>query len=429
MRSIGFRWWVLSFLFVGVSSAFLSFSSIVRHVGGPLNHEAYVWQRQWDESVQSAVEGVGEEFQGLVALAAEVSFQGGEARIVQVPIEYPSLRQSGARTGLAIRIGPYSGPFDTGGPWTRRLVALAESMVVEASREGCAVSELQLDFDCAESRLDGYATWVRAVREAVHPVPLTITALPSWLHSRAFSRLASASDGYVLQVHSLERPETIQDEISICDAGKAAAWIEAAGRIGLPFRVALPTYGYLMVFDRDGRFKGLIAEGESPLMSPENAFRRAQADPGGIAGLVRALTASRPACMTGLLWYRLPTESDRLNWTRQTLACVMRGDTPVERLEARRVERPDGLVEILLANTGERTSVPAGRVDVAWGKCRLLAADACNGFDVTASEAGSLTLRSRNHPGALRPGEEWKIAWLRFADATEANSHVVLEIR
>jgi hypothetical protein len=42
--------------------------------------------------------------------------------------------------------------------------------------------ELQIDFDCAESKLDGYQVWVEAIKYKISPVPVTITALPSWLN-------------------------------------------------------------------------------------------------------------------------------------------------------------------------------------------------------------------------------------------------------
>ena len=74
---------------------------------------------------------------------------------------------------------------------------------------GLQPAELQIDFDCAESALDEYRIWLEAMKEMIHPIPLTLTVLPCWLkHSRSFGRLVSVVDSYVLQVHSFEPPQS-----------------------------------------------------------------------------------------------------------------------------------------------------------------------------------------------------------------------------
>src|SRR4029077_5145510 len=93
----------------------------------------------------------------------------------------------------------------------------------------------------------------------------------------------------------------------LCDPAAAKKAVEAAARFRRPFRVALPTYGYVVAFDRQGKGGGLSAEG--PLLSwPREAMVRvARSDPAAMAGLVRTWTADRPAALSGILWYRLPS--------------------------------------------------------------------------------------------------------------------------
>jgi len=54
-------------------------------------------------------------------------------------------------------------------------------LLAEAKTNQLKVRGLQIDFDCAESKLESYRVWIEALRQHISPAPLTITALPSWL--------------------------------------------------------------------------------------------------------------------------------------------------------------------------------------------------------------------------------------------------------
>ena len=120
---------------------------------------------------------------------------------------------------------------------------------------------MHLDFDAATRQLDGYRRWLEALREAIAPTPLVLTALPTWLNSPAFVRLAQTADGYVLQVHSWAAPKTPDQPFTLCDPEQAKRAITKAARLNQPFQVALPTYGYRAWFDGQSRLLGLSAEG------------------------------------------------------------------------------------------------------------------------------------------------------------------------
>ena len=168
---------------------------------------------------------------GFAILAAEVDWTGDQARVIRTspdPARLVALRRP---VGLVLRIGPYRGPF---GPAAQRLAEIAGSVLVAARSRGLEPSELQLDFDCAESKLPAYRSWLAALRPALGGVPLVFTALPSWLKQPAFADLARASDGFVLQVHSLEKPSGLDQPFSLCDpvsggpsgrSGAQRAWL------------------------------------------------------------------------------------------------------------------------------------------------------------------------------------------------------------
>jgi hypothetical protein len=396
----------------------------VPRASGPLPHAAYVWQRAWTAPVREAVAGAGAApaVGGLVVLGAEVAWEAGAPRTARVRPDYGALRAAGLPVGLALRIGPYAGPFTADGEPFGLLARLAESLVAEASATGVPPRELQVDFDCAESKLDGYRVWVEALRRRVAPVPLTFTALPSWLDAGAFRRLAAATDGFVLQVHSLERPAGADAPLSLCDPAAARRAVERAARAGVPFRVALPTYGYLVAFDRAGRFLGISAEGPRPAWPDDARIREVGADAVAMAALVREWTADRPAALRGAIWYRLPVGTDALNWRRATLDAVRAGRVPraLLRAEARRPQ--PGLVEIDLVNDGDGDAALAGAtLSVRWDAARrLVAADALAGFERGDERPGMLSLRGMpaTPAGRLRPGERRFVGWMRLEGET-----------
>jgi hypothetical protein len=287
------------------------------------------------------------------------------------------------------------------------------------------VAELQIDFDCAESKLDGYRIWVEAIKRRVAPVPVTITALPAWLKRSAFKRLVAAADGYVLQVHSLARPRDAAAQFSLCDPLEARRAVERAGRLGKPFRVALPTYGYAVAFDAQGRFTGLSAEGPAKQWPQGTQTREVRADPEALAQLVAGWKSDRPQALTGVIWYRLPVPGDTLNWSWPTLASVMNGQVPRSevRAEARRPQRE--LVEVDLVNTGQADLDLPVRVELSWREARLVAADGLHGFDVSDRGANTVQFDPAHGPARLEAGQRRTIGWVRLNQ--EAEVRVELE--
>ncbi|MHC4193207.1 MAG: DUF3142 domain-containing protein, partial [Planctomycetota bacterium] len=194
------------------------FHTTVERSSLPLSHQVYVWQRDWDETLSRAVHGASPQTSRFVVLAAEISWESGQPKVVYVPINYDVLKAAGRSFGLAMRMGAYSGTFDKSDAATSLVAGIADSLIAEARSNGLEPAELQLDFDCAESKLDRYLSLVEVLDKQIHPAALTITALPCWLKHRSFARLARATEGYVLQVHSLERPTGPEGPLSLCDS-------------------------------------------------------------------------------------------------------------------------------------------------------------------------------------------------------------------
>jgi hypothetical protein len=453
MSGHGLRRWVVTALLVAGAALWAlgwSHARAPARAGGPLPHEAYVWQRVWTPPVVEAVQAHAAAFARLVVLGAEVGWPpgpgAGDARppeVTRVPLRGEVLR-SLPRPGLALRVGPYRGTFAADDAAGRRLRETALALVADARAQGLDPAELQLDFDAAESQLDGYRAWVESIRQALRgpgapSVPVTLTALPSWLPHAAFTRLARASDGFVLQVHSLERPARADAPVALVDPAAARRWVEQAARAGVPFRVALPTHGYRLAFDGRARFLGAAAEQGRLLAAPGSGVRvrEVRADPAAVAGLVRAWTGgapARPALLRGILWYRLPTTDDELNWPWTTLAAVMEGRAPRAALavQARAVE--PGLVEIDVVNTGDADltlDAPDLVVVARWSAAapdgpapRVLPLDAVGGFDARQAPGTVRLVPAAGRAARLGPGERRLVSWIRFSTPARVSADV-----
>ena len=385
-----------------------------------MQNDAYVWQRAWTEAVRDAVVDYGTNFTELIVLNAEVNWKTGRPQVVRIPLDAATLAKAGARVGLALRIGPYTGPFKAEDAAARFLSDLASSLLADAATNRLSVSELQIDFDCAESKLDGYAVWVEAIRRKVKSVPVTITALPVWLkHAAAFKRLVAATDGYVLQVHSLERPKGINSAFKLCEPAEALHAAEKAGRLGRPFRIALPTYGYLVAFDRAGRFIGLSAEGPQATWPDGVQFRQVGADPAVMARLIQSWTKTRPPALTGVIWYRLPIGQEQLNWCWPTLSAVMSGAAPQAEVRAELRHPEPALVEVDLFNSGTADFSQPAQVKLHWSQGRLLAADGLQGFETADAGVNTVQFQSQESIQRLEPGERRTIGWVRLDKDTE----------
>ena len=390
----------------------------------PLPQDVYVWQRNWNYAVRDAVIQHGSNFETLVALKAEVSWRAKQVELIQVPLDYAVLKKSNAHIGLGLRIGPYPGPFRASDRMSMFMASVASALVAEAKSHGCPPDELQIDFDCAQSKLDGYRIWVEAIRRAIAPVPVIITALPSWLNEPAFPKLIAAADGYVLQVHSLGAPKSAAAHFTLCDPAEAQQAVKRAGQWGIPFRVALPTYGYVIAFNQNGKFVGLSADGPAKDWPPDYELREVRTDPGEMAQLVRFWTTNHPASMRGIIWYRLPVADDFLNLRWPTLATMMAGRAPREYVHAaaRRVEAE--LVEISLVNDGELDLSSRLAVEVTWSNARLIAGGGIGGFTLNDAGPDAARFQMDDKSFRLAAGEKRIIGWLRFSEDREVKVEI-----
>jgi hypothetical protein len=379
---------------------------------GPLPHDVYVWQRAWTPEVRAGLVTAKDSLNTFVVFSGQLTLGADKPKVVKPVIDYKALRNLQRPIALAIRVDPFSGPFSASDGSPRAIVELVQERVADARRHGVEPTELHFDFDCAESKLERYRVWLTAVREAIKPLPVRPTVLPSWLKHGAFAVMAKECGGYILQVHCVSPPRTMAETKRLTDPADARGWVEKAGKIGVPFRVALPTYTYLVAFDADGKPRGVSAEAPSSSWSHNFTVVRWEAEPDEIAGLIAEWTRRRPLAMTGIIWYRLPVAADSLNWRWPTLQAVMAGRAPVRKL--RLEATADQPSELVVINDGERDEPLPVQIEARWEEGEFVAADALAGY---AFERTASHLVFRRMPRAdlsrLSPGTRRPIGWIR----------------
>ena len=379
-----------------------------------LPQQVYVWQRAWPPAVCLDIAEHAASFAETAVLLAEVSWPEKIPRVTRAAVDFPTLAKLRCPVGLVLRVGPFKGALAENEPAVDFLARLAAALVAEARTNHVEPAELQIDFDCAGSKLDDYRAWLAVVQTRLAPLPVTVTALPAWLNAPAFAKLAAVSSNYVLQVHSLTRPTKINAPFTLCDPVAARRAVALAGEIGVPFRVALPTYTYLIAFDSAGKFIGLSAEAPRANWPDGTQLREMRADPLAMSSLVQNWSTNRPAAMRGVIWYRLPVAADNFNWRWPTLAAIMAGREPQEKFQAttRRVE--PGLVEISLENTGELDISSRLALEVRWSDARLVAGDGLRGFELAEQNGSAAKFQTQQTSFRLPAGEKIIIGWLRF---------------
>jgi hypothetical protein len=367
---------------------------------------------------------------GCVVLGAEIEWKSGSPRAIRPRVDWATLRAFGKPVSVAMRIAPSPGPFGETGPVTEALCATARDLTAEARSAGVTLAEFQLDFDCAQKKLAGYAHWVRAIRRAVEPVPLVITTLPSWLPEPAFPTLVAEVSGYVLQVHSVASPRG-DESTMICNPDEARQWVAKAAKLGQPFEIALPTYRSVVGYSPEGKLLGVVSDSVRPTWPPGSLLKEYATDPAAMAALVAEWQKQKPAGCRGLLWYRLPVATDENNWRWSTLRAVMAGHAPkgswkvrVEGTVTLPSEHPNP-ADFVLLNDGETDGPPVCTVVVRWEGNAVPASEALPGWQVKMESHQATFFPAVANQRRLPPGEECAIGWLRLEPAAPLHVEVV----
>lgn len=377
----------------------------------PLEHEAYVWQRQWTPALASSIDAMSNDFAGWRVLAAESTTAGD---LIDASPDLGLLARGGKQVIAVLRLNGSRPP-----PSAEAIAKRVDDIASAWRGAGVVLSGIEIDHDCATVQLDAYATLLAQLHQRLPDgLRLSITALPTWIGAPALARVLAQVDASVLQVHAIAAPRAGQGETGLFDAAQAQRWIDAYAAVASkPFRVALPAYGVRVGFDDDGR--ALAVEGEMPRAIDSDRKRELRVDPVEVAALLRRLERAHPAQLTSVLWFRLPSEDDRRSWSVATLHSVIAGAPLKSDFAARTSAADDGATEIVLANRGTLDAPLAVSVTIAAKNCS--AADALAGFRADRTSEGWQFFPDAD--AILRAGHERRIGWARCASIEGISIH------
>jgi len=385
----------------------------------PLTREAYVWQQTSTPALDEAVRIALPELESLSFHAADIRFQRSIADVQKFPVPWSILKKSGKPVSLVIRI--YADLLQPSIEQIDPLRDLVHELLGAVREVGLDCREIQLDYDCPDSQVALYAKFIRDLQRAVPEVRLPITALPSWLKSPDFPELAASAGEYILQVHSLSLPKPNEKSITLFDPTAAWKAVDRATQVGLPFRLALPTYRCTVVMDARGKRGSAYSENSPPSLENGQHYLSGTAEPDELAAFVSQIQSNRPPLLTGLIWYRLPVSTDRMNWPWFTFQLVSQGIPPKSQWETKLDLRPEGFSTITIHNVGQQPELAPARVIASWPPNAFIAADALGGYVLNQADAHTyFTPLLILPPIVLQPGDKLTIGWIRLTPGEAA---------
>jgi len=295
-----------------------------------------VWQRVWSNDLRSVIES-DSTFHSLHLLTHQIEPDGS---VISIAIDQEFLSSDSNHSFTAvIRIS--SGAPDS--IWDT-LSLLIDSL---QSNSELQWDGIEIDYDCAESKLSKYAADLRELRTVLpEDWQLSITALPTWCNSKDLTDLVQAVDYSVLQVHSVDNPRD-----GLFNSVKAERWIRRYSALtDHPFYTAIPCYGSKVYFNDNGSVAGV--ESESPrsdiLWLPSEEFT---VDPLSVDSFLDVIEEEPIPWLQGYLWFRLPTERDWRSWDKESLDAVINREVIESHLTLVLTES-NGTVDISVRNEG-----------------------------------------------------------------------------
>ncbi|MGA2411987.1 MAG: DUF3142 domain-containing protein [Candidatus Binataceae bacterium] len=286
-----------------------------------LPNDAYVWQRRWTPAVAASLVESSDLIRAWHVLAAEADPRGNWSF---ASVDWTALKRSNRPVIFVVRIDGQLAYLDQ-----NSIADGVASMIGQWRRSDLPIAGVEIDYDCGTARLAAYAHFLTMLHTRLgRTLPLSITALPTWLTSPEADDVFAQADEIDLQLHAVQNPH-----LGLFDRDRARDWIEElAHRTAKPFRVALPAYGARVSWRADGSL--LAVESEMPLLAGGDSAVELMASPREVAALVRDLGDDPPANLVGIVWFRLPTNDDRRAWSINTCRAVLQGRPLQSRVEA-----------------------------------------------------------------------------------------------
>ncbi|MFT6792960.1 MAG: hypothetical protein ACJAR1_000948 [Rubritalea sp.] len=397
-------------LFLGLFSLF-HFSSCdhkkltsIEFTNGDISQEVYVWQRIWTDEVKSAVMTHAPEFDHTVFLAAEISYLGGEWTCQPFPHPLQHAREHPGEYGLAFRIHANSAK-------SRWSESASEQISQFLTTYAGDAKSIQIDYDCPSKKLADYTKLLIHLKNQFPDKTIEITCLPDWLNYPEFAALLQQTGlaRYIMQVHGVSGHGKGR---ALCNPDHAHKTALACAELGKPFLIALPTYRHAINYGQDGTVLSIASEGHYQ----QTSYEVASADPFQLSLLIQRWQEQRPMLMQGIIWYRLPVSTDRMNWTWDTFQKVRHGEyLTLAELDLAIITTKDGLQQLMMTNNSKQRLDWPLSIRLDWqGFC--IASHLTDHFSTEQFERSKgITIQwKKTSPYPIAPGETVHLGSFRF---------------
>ena len=384
----------------------ITFSSGSLHGGTECKHSYYIWQRDWrNKNIMEAA--TKEPDASFYVLFRE--FRTSKTEIIHTDkalFALPNRIIPVFRIHTKFFVEWINHPHKT----TNKITIEFQKITAIAKKYGKKIKELQIDLDCPVSKLEHYGKFLKGLKTRLPTeVILSFTALPCHLKSDKFINVAKSADYYVVQVHGLEMPKNIKDDVSLLNLKTAEAALRSAEHTPVPFMLALPAYAYQLNFNREtGKFLFLNAE----YRPPKDDSTISKIISPSFGDLLRLLSEVKknPGNCIGIIWFRLPVIGDRFNIDMRTLKEIQFGKTPRTGLIPHWEPQKNGAKILYITNRGI-LDIGIVKISIKW---RVIDGtyDLFNGFHATGG-VGSHLPETISADAIPSPGRKIPVGWFR----------------
>ncbi|HKP05160.1 MAG TPA: DUF3142 domain-containing protein [Chthoniobacterales bacterium] len=228
-------------------------------------------------------------------------------------------------------------------PFTAQANESLFSALTAATR---GADELQIDYDAPDRLLRDYAATLRQLHKLVPRV--TITALPHWAHSSGAGEFRGAADELLVMLYDFEPDPKGGPPLPLIVPDKIDRYLSEWNEVQIPWRVGLPVFARMTVFDPDGKSRGHVRNwnwddvcfsSALEVVAPTNlgvttlrAKRDTRVDNAVVragqlvtarlpdrAALSRAVSAAQKTNARGVVYFRFPDSTDPSGWSLRQL--------------------------------------------------------------------------------------------------------------
>lgn len=363
------------------------------HIHRILPQDVYIWQKKWVDTLKPAIEQTIPYITGWRFLAGEYEPDG---QVIYPSVQFDLLQQTNLPLTAVYR-------FDRLRPLPSANEVL--SLITQSpAYKTYHIQHIELDLDWPTSRLKLYIQLLQSLKTKLpEDIKLNITMIPDWMHSPIFPELTEQIPNPVLQVHSVDNPQS-----GLFTPQNALAYIQKMNRLTRhDFYVALPTYGLKIQTTPTGNIYAI--EGENDFKSG-NFGKELYSDPQKVRALIEALQENTPSHLKGIVWFRLPIANDKRNWSLDTWMAMIAHIPLKGQIITQEIldSNNPGSIKLTLVNQGNITLPLPKTVPLRCPK-----GDGFFPYQLTTTSKGQYSLSLIQQSAPLNTHQQRVIGWMR----------------